>query len=539
MVAKRQPFFNCHKMIDMKDLEKEFKNRFKNQELPNDNFDTEGLWDSIAEELDEQSSDKKPVFPFKRILPLSALLIICVAGLSLYFSNTKEQELATKKETTLNNKIGSENDSNKKDEEQKPGLTYTSSVINTDKTNNTDASATNKTSTLVSDEKQSNKNTNNQSLKNNTFQNSNISSSKTNLGSDLKKSSEKIKIINDSKAKKPTNNETKNILENNQQATTKKVKETNTKQTPNNESIEKNKSVKPKQKPTHQEKIARLEGIERLSISPLIPISKETILSVNNNDEPSVLNGIITPTNNQLVSWQVEAFTGINKLKLNHDSDDPVLKSLKEDTEKGIYGQSSGLHLSGVYKKNYLFTSGIEMHNSWTQLNYKEGTFGVIPNNIITIDATLNQVTGKVGSTQITDTVAINTQQLTNVLHHNNLRTISIPVLVGYQKNYHRWIFGIRGGVVFNFATQQSGKTFDEELDIITFSKGDDLAPFQSFQIGFRANPFIGYRLNKKWTATINPSWSSFQSRQLGTSDINLGIQQWNFNVGIRYRLFR
>ncbi|MDG1296977.1 MAG: hypothetical protein P8P48_07555, partial [Saprospiraceae bacterium] len=47
----------------MNPLEEEYKNRFKNEQMSSDDFDAEGLWDNISEELKvEPSSEAKPIW---------------------------------------------------------------------------------------------------------------------------------------------------------------------------------------------------------------------------------------------------------------------------------------------------------------------------------------------------------------------------------------------------------------------------------------------------------------------------------------------
>lgn len=41
----------------MAHIDNEFNERFSNQQLPNDNFDAEGLWDAISEDLGDKQPD--------------------------------------------------------------------------------------------------------------------------------------------------------------------------------------------------------------------------------------------------------------------------------------------------------------------------------------------------------------------------------------------------------------------------------------------------------------------------------------------------
>jgi len=43
----------------MNRIENKFKKKYSQQELSNDNFDTEGLWDSISDDLDNGTPIKR------------------------------------------------------------------------------------------------------------------------------------------------------------------------------------------------------------------------------------------------------------------------------------------------------------------------------------------------------------------------------------------------------------------------------------------------------------------------------------------------
>jgi len=72
----------------MNNLEKEYHKRFHNQQLPNEDFDAEGLWDEIAQELPPETP--RPAGKYWRAL---AILLLVGVGLSFYFGKINRTQL--------------------------------------------------------------------------------------------------------------------------------------------------------------------------------------------------------------------------------------------------------------------------------------------------------------------------------------------------------------------------------------------------------------------------------------------------------------
>jgi len=62
----------------MAHIDNEFNKRFRNQQLPNDDFDTEGLWDAISEDMD--SGQAPPDTHISITKWLSGLVVLLVIG---------------------------------------------------------------------------------------------------------------------------------------------------------------------------------------------------------------------------------------------------------------------------------------------------------------------------------------------------------------------------------------------------------------------------------------------------------------------------
>lgn len=126
-------------------------------------------------------------------------------------------------------------------------------------------------------------------------------------------------------------------------------------------------------------------------------------------------------------------------------------------------------------------------------------------------------------------------QNIQRVVHFNQYQRLSIPLQIGILKKSNQFIYGISAGAVFNFTTQQSGKSFNANQEISTFEKEDSIAAFKSFGIGLRVNPVLGYQLSKNWAMTLQPQWTWNRSTQFDNTDLKIDFHQLNFNIGLEY----
>lgn len=130
-------------------------------------------------------------------------------------------------------------------------------------------------------------------------------------------------------------------------------------------------------------------------------------------------------------------------------------------------------------------------------------------------------------------TVDITTRR--QVAHYNNYKRYSIPLELGFRKNYNKMEYGVRAGSSFNFTIYQDGRTFNKNLDIIDFDKDSSVASFKSFGVGIRINPYIGYKYTNNLSFRLHPQWTWSAGNNFDGTDIKLNIHQFNLNIGVSY----
>lgn len=522
----------------MAHIDNEFNKRFGNQQLPNDDFDTEGLWDAISEDLDdEQAAPGGDIFPQKWILGLSVFLIIGgILGIIYFKSNNDvitqkaENHLNQKVESTAQNDIVISPSNSEKDTPSNIQTNVESGNLNITQTippKNTPEKQPNKILKAASDAPQT-------SYSNNNTQKitpPEYTSFTENTPSLLTNTTNKTAYANSSLIS--INNSTKTLIDN-------EIK-TNPTNLSTNNLIEK--SIKTLvDNPTKDSPTTSAENSTEVSITSLPSI---LVLAETNASKSPILAASQTtelPENKQPktqkslpIKWQADLFGGINTLHTKYQSNDyNDLAALKNTTAKQDLGTSYGINAGLLFKDRWLVNSGIEYHQLWSKFDYEKiEQFQVLKEDVL-LRVWIDAATGDTLNVMYSDTL-VNATSTRTVLHHNQFQRISIPLEIGVQQNSGKFIYGITASTVFNFTNKQSGRTLDGSGEIVDFNENNATAPYKSFDIGWRVSPLVGYQLSENWSLTLRPQWTWNRNNNFDSTDIKTSFHQVNLNLGLRY----
>lgn len=234
-------------------------------------------------------------------------------------------------------------------------------------------------------------------------------------------------------------------------------------------------------------------------------------------------------------TWEISFWGGINSTDLHYNSDLlPDLALVKSSAESSQMGMGSGLGLSQVYKNTYAISTGIEYHQSWSKFDYmKIDSTDVFKENQL-VKVWVNSMTGDTIHRAYDDVFANRVTTL-KVIHHNKYQRLTIPLQFGLQKRTQKFVYGLSVGATFNFTISQSGKTLDSSANIVEFENDSPVSTYRPFGIGLRISPLVGFRISEKMTLNIQPQWNWTARSQFDGSDITLHAQQLNLNLGVGY----
>lgn len=245
-------------------------------------------------------------------------------------------------------------------------------------------------------------------------------------------------------------------------------------------------------------------------------------INQNNNPIDSLDQGqgamlAINASTTRSLHWTVRPTAGTNKTLLYFNTRDDVA-GLRNNHEKGSWGSFYGLNIGLAWKDRFVLSSGLEYHILWSRLDYTQQTTWI--QDSVLQEVVLNLNGEVVGITYGSRTRSVTTQTIWN----NRFQIYRVPLEIGYQHHLKHWILGAQMGAVFNFTISQKGKTFNQEKAIADFSRTDSFAPFKAFQIGWRLSPVVGYRLSGRTTLLLESKWTGYKGRTADVQELGFGL---------------
>ncbi|MEM1319161.1 MAG: hypothetical protein AAGG75_02830 [Bacteroidota bacterium] len=483
----------------MSNIENELNKRFKHQQLSDDNFDGEGLWEAIAEDLDQG----QPAPSFHRgWIGVLILLIVLGGGLALVYWSSEDTDVsqahspqATDDRTEVKAKeevafsLGGETS------DSPISLNSNSKTVNTATINDTTAKTV-KTLPL---------------------------SAKKLRKKNLKKSIQAPRAeLSNISAKQATTNRTTLMTD---AAKTIKSSTTNTSNhKDNNTLIAKDittGTLTIPQTPIFTKLLPRFTFLEAQlpTLGPLALVeSKRSYAS----KRPSI-------------RWSVGVSGGVNTLHFNYQSDDfSDVANLKKDAENKFLGISYGIHAGLLLNNRWSLHSGVERHQLWSKFEYEQQKDIQVEKKEHLLKVWVDATSGDTLNRLYGDTSA-SALATRNVIHYNEYQRLSLPLEVGLQHQAGKFGYGIRAGLVLNLTTQQSGRTLDPMGEIISFEDNSSISTFQSFDIGLRLSPLLAYQLTEQWTLHLQPQWMWQRRTKFADTDMKIGIHQLNLNLGFSH----
>ena len=524
-----------HNINLMSRIEDEFKKKYGQQELSNDTYDTEGLWNTISEDLDkaQQSNGNgrgKLIFFF-------ALIISITAGVTYHFMPKFNSHITSQESNTTADLITqtAETKASITAQESEQSNTNISTIedVDTDSSDplNENNFSTDPTNAIPAQQLK----LNNSSSKNvdshlpEQLLTSSLSSGKTNVPSNSANS-----IKHNTISTKETIAPNSEIDDNESiPYNTIAIKEYTTLEgSKNSNTASKSEAPKTKIESTTPTTIRPALNITKLTT--LYPSQIESEFTLKIEDQLTDYEDILSqePDN---ISWELSAWAGINTLQTKYNSTTlNDLASLKNKTDKSEIGSSFGLKTSLLWKKRYLISTGIEYHDMWSVFDVEIST----PIQVLKENQLLNVwIEGTTGDTLHEEygNILVNADSIHKVIHYNNYQRLSIPIELGVQHNTQKFVFGVSAGAILNFTRNQTGRTFNKNSEIVNFDKESTTRTLNPFSIGLRINPNIGYRIKNNWTIKFEPQWSWDSNSNFDGTDLKISTHQFNMNLGISY----
>lgn len=505
----------------MDHIEKEYRNRFKDQKLPNESFELDSLWNDIEKDLGpntpiEKTPARKPIF-FLTFWTLGLILLV-------FFSYQYWNHAFTESSLVPVDQA--------KHSEQKEQAKNSSSKGNENKTNAETLQISK--SELTGTESESTDDRIKSSLNKKMIQ-SVISSNEI---IEVNSSSSDFDFIHST------------VIKNNSEFIHKD-------ESPSVNKAFQNKHQMDLIKKESFEKIIDINAISIVAQAKAIRENAFKTIAESSNDISTAINVTMLPVAFKNLVIEQISFPGVavdpenspektlqfrlglygsaSTINFQYQADNPSsLLTLKEETDSGRWGGGAGVEAGLIWKNKFSINSGVEYHLLQSKFDYfKEGNIQVLKEDELLI-VWIDQTTNDTIKSYYGDTL-VNAIQTREVVHYNQYKLISIPLELGYQKQINKLTLGISAGISFNLALSQSGKTLDKNEEIALFDKTSPFTPVQNFSIGYRLSPYVKYQLSEKTSLNIKPRYAAHLNPSFDGSDVKLRLNQISLNLGIEY----
>ena len=183
-------------------------------------------------------------------------------------------------------------------------------------------------------------------------------------------------------------------------------------------------------------------------------------------------------------------------------------------------------------KLNQTWGVGIEANQFVHRLEYQDAFVVpmLMPNQLVFLE--VNAITGDTLQTAYGPLeVSVNAER--NVIHHNRLRTISIPL--EWQKSWEisRWTLGVGSGLILQWRASVSGRSFSNQEGSIPEYTHADFTSSQ-FQIRPGARIFSSYHLSPTWSIDLS---TRFYFQDYSSESWKGRLWMGNVQLGLKHEL--
>lgn len=469
----------------MKFFEKNIKDRFQNASSLQ-GVDAEDLWSQINPEI-ETKTTKKPFFFLRRRLAFVLLLSIIAGGIMLWkFSSSDSNAVVHQQKNEISSTHSEENNASTSNSEQSlsPVNNQKNSNIHTSNFNTLNDKKNFPTDgAIIENKKQIDFIEKNSEISNTVISNSTQTSTLNDNLTSLNQ--EKVNSINN--IQEPVINRSQNLIGT-----------------------------------SSQKKSLPLPLFDGKKIDFKSIASSFTLLTVRQNTPIEINELIKLSTSSKKRDIRIGAFLGLHTFKNKFSTDIAANQERRDLLNQGFQleiGYSFGAEVSLFLTEKLFVASGLEYLRSKSEFNLERNWKTTIVNPNSPVGA-------------LTDAFVKRT-----VRHHNKMKYLSIPVLIGYEKNFNKINLGLSAGAGFNFVSTQTGKSLNSENEIAIYpTTENENLPVGDFYLSYHLRPYISYNLTEKITAQLR---TDFRFQNFGTSDfyqLKYRSTFWGLSGGVQYK---
>jgi len=227
------------------------------------------------------------------------------------------------------------------------------------------------------------------------------------------------------------------------------------------------------------------------------------------------------------IEYGIPIKTLLAKSAIDHDLDE-----LRNQIETPLENWSVGLSFQANHKSGLYLAAGFRFDQLQEIVDYTE----TLQDPILLNDVILKQVTLADGSiTNITGN-ANGTSLSTNVYHvYNTYRRFSVPLSLGYEKNWKNWAIDAGANFIFNVKHTFNGYILEYDGTDENYQLAKDADIFRSrLDMDTRLNLGVTYKFSK-WKIRLSPFVQLNESHILqADAELSQGYRFYGLSLGLR-----
>lgn len=236
-------------------------------------------------------------------------------------------------------------------------------------------------------------------------------------------------------------------------------------------------------------------------------------------------------TNKQRIELSI--CSGFNQSNLHFDNADVDFETLNISTSRGLGWGIRG-YVTFINKYNLRLSTGVGLDELNTVFDYS---------NTITFEGF--QSDGLIGFVQDGDDIIpllgerpVTISQTRIVKHHNQIKMLSAPLLIGRQFKKVRHSLCLEVGITPRLVLSQKGRNVNQQNDIIDFDENPNSIPLKPFQISLSFHGSYRYAINDRLSAQASVLFDQGIGRFSELHNQKVRFSQVAMQTGIIYSMY-
>ena len=276
-------------------------------------------------------------------------------------------------------------------------------------------------------------------------------------------------------------------------------------------------------------------------------ISTEKMMSVNSeNNEISLADfflndpkGKCPKFNTNVPQYFIEAFMGPQfntNIFAAKDPEYEVYKGIRKNSESALPGYNIGFNVGMEFRNGFLLKSGMIFSNLRNRLDFKQNNVEILKYKVVPSDT----IHGNGTVAYVFDTIAYIEKGVRTIRHYNSVKSIEIPLWVGYQKEYLRWSIALNAGLSFQLHSIQTGKVIShtalqEPVEYTNTVNGHYNLYKRTFGFAFMASSQIGYKIGSNYQLYFEPNLRYYPaSITVDAHPLKQHLFAYGLNLGVK-----